>query len=89
MWPPAELAHNDSLEIDTLLLLRQLTYLLKGSMKIKTIKNSRYVTFNNDPRVILSYCQQASYIKLTEDSIELTDCGFEYYQTCQNNRQVW
>lgn len=89
MLPSAKLTRDDSLEIDTLILLRDLTYLLKGRMKIKMIKSSRYVTFNNDPRVILGHCHQESYVKLNEDNIQLTDFGLEYYLTCQNNRQIW
>ena len=76
------------LNVDALTLLRYLMYLPGGNVKIKNIKSSRHMDFYNDPRIILSYCYQKSYIELYDSYIQLTEYGLSYYLKFQSSKLI-
>jgi hypothetical protein len=68
-----------SIKSDVIYLLHELMYQPKGNMKLSEIRKKHILWLNWEPRILLMYCSQKSFINLDEESAQLTDLGLDYY----------
>ncbi len=67
------------MKTDTVVLLHELMYRPRGNIALKEIRRHAFPYFNNEARVVLIHCAQNSFIEVSDRSIQLTDCGLDYY----------
>ena len=77
---------RNKMKSDVILLLHELMYKPKGTMRFSEIRRAQSYKFSIETRVLLMYCVQRSFVNLDNDYIQLTDAGLDYYLA--NKRQL-
>ncbi|EGR4404580.1 hypothetical protein DDN80_02865 [Vibrio cholerae] len=64
---------------DVIVLLHELMHKPKGKMKLSEMRRAQSFMITAEPRVLLLYCAQKSFINLEQGTVQLTDEGLDYY----------
>lgn len=75
----ANILNSVSIQSDAIYLLHELMYQPKGNMKLTEIRRKHTHCLSCEPRIVLLYCSQQSFISLDEENAQLTDHGLNYY----------
>lgn len=75
----ANILNSVSIKSDAIYLLHELMYQPKGNMKLSEIRRKHIHWLNCEPRIVLMYCSQQSFISLDKESAQLTNHGLDYY----------
>jgi thiamine pyrophosphokinase len=68
-----------SIRSDVIYLLHELVHQPRGNMELSEMRKKHVSWLTSDPRVVLMYCAQKSFISLVHNTIQLTVLGLRYY----------